>query len=205
MAPLSAPSPEEEVVPLGLGRRPAELLPEELLVELRLVDEAVEAVGADDLLLPLGAEGLDGVGVAVDVDDLLLRGRDAVVRVLDPPDEVAESVEEDVLGLPDGLDLDDLLAEVLEAGELVVRGAAERVAPLVERLVHVVGRDADRLREHLLGEGEVLCGELGDAGVELRGDGGHGRVEGRHVVLRFFGEAGSSVGFVFDVVGPVGS
>jgi hypothetical protein len=182
------------VLPLGLGRRPAELLPQELLVELRRVDEAVEAVGADDPLLPLGPEGLDGVGVAVDVDDLLLRGGDAVVRVLDLPDEVAEAVEEDVLGLPHRLDLDDLLPEVLEARELVVGSAAERVAALLVRLVDVVSRDSDRLREDFLGEREVLRGELGDAGVE-GGSHGDGRSEGRHLVLRRGVETGGVAWF----------
>ena len=168
---------EDEVVPLALGRQVAQLLVEEVLVHLGGVEDAVEAVDAAGVLEPLGAQGLHGVRVAVDVDHLLLVRGDAVIGILDPPHQVAEVVEIGVRCVPHALDLHDLLAEVVDAGELVVGGTAERVAALVDGLLHVVSGDADGFLEHFGSEGQVLGGQFGNAGVQV-GHGDDSRVEG---------------------------
>ena len=161
---------EDEVVPLTLGGQVAQLLVEEGLVHLGGVDDTVEAVDATGVLEPLGPQGLHGVRVAVDVDHLLLVRGDAVVGGLHPPHQVAEVVEVGVLLAAHGLDRHDLLAEVVDAGELVVGGATERIATLVDGLLHIVSGDADDFLQHFGCEGQVLGSQFGDAGVEV----GHG-------------------------------
>jgi len=146
---------EDEVLPLLTRGEEAELLAHLLLVDLGGIGEAVVAVDAlADTLVPGRAEGVDGVGVAVEVEDLLLGSWDSVLAVLDDPDEVAHLVEVDILRALNGADLDDALLEVLQAGELVVAHAALGV------LVAVVGGDADGLAKELCGEGAVLLSKL---------------------------------------------
>ncbi len=156
----------DEVVPLVVGRQEAKLGAQELAVELALVHEAVERVEAAGGLVPAVAQRPDGVRVAVEVDDRLLGVGDAVLAVHQHPGEVAEVVEPGVLGPLDGTDPHERLAQVLHPRALVVGGAAQRIAALVDRLVHVVGGDADRLLEDLDRERTVRAGELGDLGFQ---------------------------------------
>jgi len=146
---------EDEVLPLVTRREVAELLAHLLLVDLGGVGQTVVAVDAlTDALVPGSAEGVDSVGVAIEVEDLLLGGGDAILAVHDNPDKVAHGVEVDILSALDGLDLNDALLQVLQAGELVVAHAALGV------LVAVVGGDSDGLAEELGGERAVLLSKF---------------------------------------------
>ena len=178
---------EDEVVPLTLGGQVAQLLVEELLVHLGSVDDAVEAVDAAGVLEPLGPQGLHGVRVAVDVDHLLLVRGDAVVGVFDPPHQIAKVVEVGVLFLPHALDRHDLLAEIVDAGELVVGGATEGITTLVHGLFDVVGGDPDGLLQHLCRQGQVFGSQFGDAGIEVGHGGNSGGVKGRRIRRRMAG------------------
>ena len=156
------------MLPLGLRRHPAEFLFEHGLVDLGPIDQAVVDVDAAiGLLDPHRPQRLHRIGVAVEIDDLLLVGRDAVARIGDHPDEIAERVEVDILETAHRLDLDDLLAKVVEPRELVIGGAAARVSALVGRTVDVIGRDADGLLEYLDRQGVIFGGQLGHARIEV--------------------------------------
>ena len=153
---------EQEVVPLAVRRQVAEEAAQRRAVHAGEVQEAVVGVDAAVRLLPpLRPQGLHGVGVAVHVDDALLAGGNAVRVVLHGPDEVAVGVEARVLRAAHGAHLDDRPLQVLHPRSLVVAEAAEGVPALLDRLVHVVGRDADGLGEDARGEWPVARGEGG--------------------------------------------
>ena len=94
---------EQQVRPLAVRRKIAEALAQPVAIHARGVHQAVVAVdAAAQLVAPLRAQRLDGVGVAVHVDDLLVARRHAVAFVLDDPHQVAEGVERHVLGTAHG-------------------------------------------------------------------------------------------------------
>ncbi len=103
----------------------------------------------------------------IEVDDLFLSGRNAIVGIFDHPHQVAEIVEADILGFTHGLDLDDLFPQVFNAREFVVGQAALRITAIIRSFLYVVGGNADDLPEHLRGEGAVLRREFRDAGIEV--------------------------------------
>jgi len=152
---ISGATTEDEVLPLVTRRQEAKLLAHLLLVDLGSVGETVVAVNTfADTLVPGRAEGVDGIGVTVEVEDLLLSGRDAILTVLDNPDKVTHLIEVNILRAFDGADLDDALLEVLKAGELVVAHTALGV------LVAVISRDTDGLTKQLSCKRAVLLSKL---------------------------------------------
>jgi hypothetical protein len=157
---------EQHVVPVALGRQPAQFAAQEAAVELRRIGQTEVGVEAAGLLVPLGAQRAHGVAVAVPVDDLLLRARHAIRRVLERPAEVAERVVADVGGVGDGLDLEHGAAQVFEARAFVVAEPALRIAALVRGAIDVVGGNADGFLEDRDRERQVARGQCGDAGVE---------------------------------------
>jgi hypothetical protein len=157
---------EDQVLPLVVGREPAEPPPQGAAVEPRGVHEPEERIEPAGLLVPLGAQRPDRVAVAVEVDDALRVVRHAVIPVLQHPVEIAEGVEADVVLVRDRARFEDDAAQVLQARPLVVAGAAERVAALRERPVHVVGGDADGLPQDGRRERQVTRGGRCDLRVE---------------------------------------
>ena len=95
--------------------------------------------------MPLRAQRLHGVGVTVEVDDLLVFGRHTVERIAHDPHEVAVVVEPHVVGVAHGFDVDDRVAQEVQATALVVREPGTRVAALVDGPIDLVGRNADGL------------------------------------------------------------
>ena len=144
---VSGATSPDAVLVLVLLWNPAEVLLELLAVDLGWVDEALPAVNAADLG-PLVWKWSDGIGVAVEVDNLLVIR--LVGLVLDDPDKATGAVDEDVLWLGDALVLDDLVLQVVESGALAVGLSGLRVGG------DGVLRDTDGLTEPLASEVLVL-------------------------------------------------
>ena len=116
--------------------------------------------------MPLIAQRLHGVGVPVEVDDLLVVRVDAVVDVLHGPHQVAELVETDVVSVPDRADLDDPTHQHLQTWAFVVAEPGLGVTALILGQVDLVGRDPYGLLQDLHGEWAVSGGQFGDPFVE---------------------------------------
>ncbi len=147
---------EEEVLPLAVGRHVAEQATERRSVDATEVEETVVRVDpAAGLLEPLRTQGLDGVGVAVHVDDAFVVGRETIRFVLHGPHEVPVGVKRRVFWAPHRTHLDHGALQVLHPWPFVVAQAAKGIAALLFGLFHVVRRNADRLLQDAGGEGPV--------------------------------------------------
>jgi len=158
---------EHQVHPFVVGWQVSELGPERVMIEPRRVAEPLVGVdGATEFRVPLVAQCLHGVGVPVEVDDLLVVGVDAVVRIGDLPDEIAEFVEVDVVRMPYCAEFDDAFAEEFESRAFVVGQATVRIAALVTRHVDVVVGDPDGLLQDLHSFGPAAPCQFRDSLVE---------------------------------------
>jgi len=142
---------KDEVLPLFTRRKEAKLLAHLLLVDLGGVSETVVAVNAlTDTLVPGRAKRVHGIGVTIEVENLLLCSRDAILTILNNPDKVTHLIEINILGTLDGLDLDNALLQVLQARKLVIAHTALGI------LVNMIGRDSDGFTKKFSSKRTVL-------------------------------------------------
>ena len=176
---------EHEMLPFVVGWYMAEFGPHGVVIEARRIHQAVVRVECSgELGVPLGAQGLDGVGVTIEVHDLAILGSEFVVLVLHGPDQVAELVEAHIVSRVDRFDVDDRVAEEPQSPGLVVGESARGISAVIGRTIDLVGRNADGFTQELDSEGQVPLGQFGDAYVEVGRRAGRGAGCVRHGNLR---------------------
>jgi len=152
---ISRATAEDEVLPLVTRREETELLAHLLLIDLRGVSETVVAVNAlTDTLVPGRAKRVHSIGVTIEVENLLLSGRNAILTIHDNPDKVTHFIKVDIFRLLNRADLDDALLQVLQARKFVVAHTAFGI------LIAVISWDTDGLTKELSSKRTILLSKI---------------------------------------------
>ena len=157
---VSRTTTENQSIPFGIGRNPAQFLFKKLFVYLCRINDAVEAIDANSFLKPALAQRAHSVGMTIDVNNLFFRRRDAVLGIFHRPDEIAKIIHEDIFRVAHCLNLDNLLTQVFQTRKLVVGRPAVWIATLLNTLVDVISGNPDSFFQHLRGKGKIFGGQF---------------------------------------------
>tara|TARA_Y100001968_G_scaffold238725_1_gene222132 strand:+ start:5763 stop:6266 length:504 start_codon:yes stop_codon:yes gene_type:complete len=157
------------VFPLLIWRQVAKFAPQKAHIYGIGVGETIIGVHAcADLLAPLIAKSLYGVGMAIEIDNAALSDRSGVVRIQDRPSEITELVKVNIGWVSDTVMLNDHSAQILKSRTLVIAQATSRIATGLRAAINIVCRNPNGLGENLCGERTVAKGQFRDFLVECR-------------------------------------